>query len=123
MVHKHVEHINSPGLKMKITSLKQQLKQPERVSIFVDDKYSFSLSLDEVVKYKVKNGIELSAADIKRFKKISADGKLRARALEWLMNRPHSVKEFHDYLYRKKVDEPLTKSLTSYFSTRGYLDD
>lgn len=73
---------------MKITALKQQVKNPERVSVFVDEKYEFSLSLDEVVKHKIKNGDELDKADVKKFKKISEDGKLRARALEWLLNRP-----------------------------------
>jgi regulatory protein len=87
---------------MKITAIKQQVKNPERVSIFVDGKYEFSLSLDELVKYKLKNNQELDKANVKKFKKISADGKLRARALEWLLNRPHSEREFRDYLYRKK---------------------
>src|SRR5262249_37387570 len=46
-----------------------------------------------------------------------------ARALEWLMNRPHSVREFKDYLYRKKADPELSKSLITEFSQRKYLDD
>jgi regulatory protein len=108
---------------MKITAIKQQVKNPQRVSIFIDNKYEFSLSLDELVKYKVKNGDELDEASLKKFKKISEDGKLRARALEWLLNRPHSTREFKDYLYRKKADPALADSLINEFSTKGYLDD
>jgi regulatory protein len=108
---------------MKITSIKQQLKNPERVSIFVDSKYQFSLSLGELVKYKLKNGDEFTSGDIKKFKKISADGKLRARALEWLMNRPHSEREFRDYLYRKKVEPEQIESLVDEFSQKAYLDN
>ncbi|MGH7157085.1 MAG: RecX family transcriptional regulator [Candidatus Saccharimonadales bacterium] len=108
---------------MKITSIKQQVKNPERVSIFVDGKYEFSLSLDELVKYKLKNEDELDKADVKRFKKISADGKLWGRALEWLMNRPHSEREFRDYLYRKKVEPEQTESLVTEFTGKGYLDN
>lgn len=108
---------------MKITALKQQIKNPQRVSVFVDEKYSFSLSLDELVKYKLKKDNELSQADVKKFKKLSADGKLRARALEWLLNRPHSIREFKDYLYRKKADPDTTQSLVTEFSSRKYLDD
>lgn len=108
---------------MKITSIKQQIKNPERVSLFVDNKYSFSLSLDELIKYKLKKDDELSAAELKKFKKISEDGKLRQRALEWLLNRPHSVKEFKDYMYRKKADPELTESLITEFSEKKYLDD
>jgi regulatory protein len=108
---------------MKITSIKQQVKNPERVSIFVDAKYEFSLSLDELVKYKLKNNDEFSAADVKKFKKISADGKLRGRALEWLMNRPHSEREFRDYLYRKKAEPEQIENLVNEFTEKGYLDN
>jgi regulatory protein len=108
---------------MKITALKRQVKNPERVSVFVDEKYSFSLSLDELVTHKLKNGAELSEADIKRFKKISGDGKLRARALEWLMNRPHSEREFRDHLYRKKAEPDQIDGLVSEFIKKGYLDN
>ena len=108
---------------MKITSIKQQVKNPERVSIFVDGKYEFSLSLDELVKHKLKNNDELDKADVKRFKKISADGKLRGRALEWLMNRPHSEREFRDYLYRKKAEPEQIGRLVEEFVDKGYLDN
>jgi regulatory protein len=108
---------------MKITSIKQQVKNPERVSIFVDGKYEFSLSLDELVKYKLKNNDELDNAAVKRYKKISADGKLRARALEWLMNRPHSEREFRDYLYKKKVEPEQIDALVEEFTGKGYLDN
>ena len=108
---------------MKVTSIKQQIKNPQRVSIFVDGKYSFSLSLDELVTHKLKNDIELSTTDVKKFKKISADGKLRARALEWLLNRPHSIREFRDYLFRKKAEPEMTDTLIKEYSDRGYLDE
>jgi regulatory protein len=108
---------------MKITAIKQQVKNPERVSIFVDGKYEFSLSLDELVKYKLKNNDELGQDDVKKFKKISADGKLRMRSLEWLINRPHSEREFRDYLYRKKVEPEQIDALVNEFTAKGYLDN
>jgi hypothetical protein len=62
---------------MKITSIKQQVKNPERVSIFVDDQYAFSLSLDELVREKLKNNQEIDQAELKKLKKLSEDGKGR----------------------------------------------
>ncbi len=108
---------------MKITVIKQQVKNPERVSIFVDEKYSFSLSLDELLAQKLKKGQELSQTDVKRLKKISGDGKLRARSLEWLLNRPHSIREFKDYLYRKKADPELAAALVQEFLDKNYLNE
>jgi regulatory protein len=108
---------------MKITAIKQQVKNQERVSVFVDGKYEFSLSLDELLQQKLKNGDEFDKTDVKRLKKISADGKLRMRAMEWLLNRPRSTREFRDYLYRKKAEPELIDSLIKDFSGRGYIDD
>lgn len=108
---------------MKVTAITAQIKNPERVNIFVDGKYSFSLSLDEVLREKIKKDVELDKAELKRLKKISDDGKLRARSLEWLLNRPHSVREFRDYLYRKKAEPELTESLIVEFTDKGYLDE
>jgi hypothetical protein len=104
--------------RMKITSIKQQVKNAERVSVFVDGKYTFSLSLDELLAHKLKTNDELGAHDVKKFKKISADGKLRARALEWLMSRPRSEREFRDYLYRKKAETEQIENLVNEFSKK-----
>jgi regulatory protein len=108
---------------MKITAIKQQVKNPERVSVFIDGKYEFSLSLDELLQQGLKNNQDLDRADVKRLKKVSSDGKLRARALEWLLNRPHSSRELKDYLYRKKAEPELSQTLISEFADKGYLDD
>lgn len=108
---------------MIITSIKQQIKDPERVSIFVDGKYGFSLSLTELVNEKLKNKQEITEADLKRLKKISEDGKLKMRALSWLLMRPHSEREFRDYLRRKKAEQELVETFVAEFKDRKYLDD
>lgn len=108
---------------MKITRISQQVKNPERASIFVDGKYSFSLSLNELVAERLKTNQELAEKDLKRLKKLSEDGKLKARALEWVLNRPRSLREFSDYMYRKKADKEFTQGLSDEFQNRGYLSD
>lgn len=108
---------------MRVTAIKQQVKNSERVSIFVDGKYSFSLSLDELLAEKLKIGTELEEPQLALLKKKSTDGKLKMRALEWVMLRPHSVQEFKDYLRRKKADPDLTEKLIEDFTTKKYLND
>lgn len=108
---------------MKITSIKQQVKNAERASLFVDGKYSFSLSLNELVAEKLKLNQEINDSDLKRLKKLSEDGKLKARALEWVMNRPRSNREFRDYLYRKKAEPEQIDNLAQEFSDKKYLDE
>jgi len=108
---------------VKITSIQQQVKNPERASIFIDSKYSFSLSLNELMAEKLKLSQELDEMGLKRLKKMSEDGKLKARALEWVFNRPRSNREFKDYMYRKKADPDLTERLIDEFTERGYLNE
>lgn len=108
---------------MVITALKKQVKNPERVSVFVDGNYSFSLNLDELISERIKQGDALDQAKLKKLQKISSDGKLKARALTWLINRPHSTREFRDYLVRKKAEPELVEKLTKDFTGRGYLND
>ena len=108
---------------MRISSIKQQVKNPERASIFVDGKYSFSLSLNELVSEKLKIGQEIDEAEQKRLKRLSDDGKLKMRALEWVMSRPRSKRELRDYLYRKKADPEQIDSLINEFTVRNYMNE
>jgi regulatory protein len=108
---------------MIVTAIKQQLKDEQRVSIFVDGVYSFSLTLDQLLMAKLKKGQELSDSDLAVFKKQSADGKLRTKALAWVMSRPHSVKELKDYLRKQKAESDTTAFIIDDFLKRGYLND
>jgi regulatory protein len=108
---------------MKITQIKQQVKNPDRVSVFVDGKYSFSLTLDQLLEQKIKKDTELDEQRLSLLKKLSDEGKLRARALEWVLGRPHSVREFRDYLFRKKADRALADALCEEFLAKKYLQE
>lgn len=108
---------------MKITALKEQVKNTDRVNIFVDGKYSFSLTISEVIDYKVRVGNDLDEAGLEALKKASSDGKTRARAYEWLLNRPHSTRELRDYLRRKKTEPELVEKLVTEFTEKKVLSD
>lgn len=108
---------------MKITAIIQQVKNPDRASIFIDGKYSFSLTLNELVGEKLKISQDIEEPALRRLKKMSEDGKLRARALEWVLNRPRSQREFKDYMFRKKADPDIAGRLLQDFTEKRYLDE
>ena len=85
----------------KITNIKQAVKNENRVNVYVDGKYSFSLDIAQLVDFKIKVGQEISESDLKDFKQASEFGKLYQRTLEWVLTRPHSIRETKDYLRRK----------------------
>ncbi len=108
---------------LKVTQLKAQVKNPQRVSVFVDGKYSFSLTFDQVLEQKIKKDLELERADIERLRKMSDEGKQKARALEWLMMRPHSTRELREYGFRKKIEKDLVEAWIVEFQEKRYIDD
>ena len=86
---------------MKVTNVKQGVKNPNRVNVFVDSSFAFSLDVAQVVDYKLKAGTELTEEEFVELKRASEFGKLYQRALEWVLMRPRSEREVHDYLMRK----------------------
>ncbi len=86
---------------MKITNLSTQQRDPNRINVFVDDKYRFSLDVSQVVSLGVKIGREYDEQELAELEQESQFGKLYGRALEYCLMRPHSAREVRDYLWRK----------------------
>jgi regulatory protein len=99
------------------------VKSDNRVSVFLDDKYSFSLTLDQLLDSGIKKGDEVDENQAKQYKKLSDEGKLKQRTLEWVLGRPHSTREFRDYLYRKKAEKDLIAAWVDEFTEKKFLDD
>lgn len=86
---------------MIITDIQVQARNLERVNISIDGKYRFSLDIAQVTDLGVKKGREVSEEELAELENESQFGKLYARALEYALMRPRSVRELRDYLYRK----------------------
>ena len=110
-----------------ITDIRQGVKNPNRANIFVNGKYSFSLDIAQIVDLGVKIGRKLSEDELAELKRASEFGKLYQRTLEWVLTRPHSVKETRDYLrrkiYEKKLDTGFMDLIIERLMEKKYLDD
>lgn len=111
--------------KLVITNLKSGVKNPERVNVYVNNEYAFSLSVAQVVDLGVKVGKTIDDSELAQLKQESEFGKIYQRALEWVLTRPRSEKETREYLKNKLrqpslgfIDDTIEK-----FYSRGYLDD
>jgi regulatory protein len=108
---------------MKITSIKQQVKRADRYSIFVDEKYSFSLSEAALLRSGLASGQELTRQQIDDYKQLSADDKTYNRALRYVAMRPRSTWELATYLQRKEAPEALVTSIIEKLTELGLLND
>ena len=87
----------------KITELKSGIKNPNRVNVFLDGKFAFSLDIQQVVEMGVKVGLVISEEELAKYQEASEFGKAYQRALEWALMRPRSERELRDYLRRREM--------------------
>lgn len=85
---------------MKVTRIAQQAKRKDRYSVYLDEKYSFSLSDYQLVGSGITVGKEFSKSELEAFLDKSNFGKAYERALNYVMIRPRSETEIKDYLTR-----------------------
>jgi regulatory protein len=108
---------------MKITNIKQQVKRADRYSVFVDDKYAFSLGESALLELQLASGQELDAQRLKEFKEVSSNDKAYGNALRYAAMRLRSEWELRTYLRRKEVDEPVAEQIISKLQNLHFLDD
>jgi regulatory protein len=108
---------------MKITKISQQVKRASRYSVFVDEKYAFSLSETALLNSKIASGQTLTQPQLDDFKRLSADDKVYGLALRYVAMRPHSTWEVKFYLERKQSPAPLIEQITNKLTDLGLLDD
>ncbi len=113
----------------KITAVRGQTKNPNRVNVNIDGKYELSLDISQVIDLGLKVGQELTDSDVDKLKGESEFGKIYLRALEYALMRPRSEKEVRDYLRRKLLSRPkaavqiITQAVLDKLIEKGYVDD
>ncbi len=108
---------------MKITRIAEQEKLKGRYSVFVDGKYSFSLSEGALLASKLAIGQDLDASEIKRWKQESADDKIYGNALRYAAMRMRSSWEMEQYLKRKGAPPALADKVINKLTNIDLLDD
>ncbi len=104
-----------------ITALSVQKRNKERVSVFLDGEYAFSLGLNAALA--LKRGQALSQADIEDLQR--EDEGLRAynNALRFLGYRPRSRLEIERYLRQKEYEAEAIDAAMARLVDNHYIDD
>ena len=91
-----------------VTSLRGAIRDSHRINVFLDGKFSFSLTLTELADSKLHQGQVLTDPEVERLRNLSGLGKLYQQTLEYCFSRPHSKKEIIDYLERKRLRRDIS---------------
>ncbi|OGO43328.1 MAG: hypothetical protein A2Z04_09395 [Chloroflexi bacterium RBG_16_57_9] len=105
----------------KITALTVQQRNRERVNVFLDQVYRFSLSA--IVAVPLRIGQTLSDADIARLQAQDTYQKAYDKALNYLSYRPRSRAEVERYLDEKKIAPEVVEAIIARLAEADLLDD
>ena len=109
----------------KITRLEYQKTNPDRVNVFLDDQYAFSLAAILVADRQLRAGVELSRETVAELQTADFYNKELASALQQLASRPHSESEIQLYLKKKYPEAPAetSKQVIERLKELQYLND
>ena len=105
----------------KITALRLQKKNRQRVSVYLDGEYAFGLQT--LVAASLRVGQTLSAAEIEQLQKQDSVEVAYNKALGFLSYRPRSCAEVETYLKRHKVSPIVIQAVVDRLERAGLLDD
>lgn len=105
----------------KITGLKVQQKNHQRVNVYLDGEFSFGLT--RILAAWLYVGQELSDEKIAQLQDEDSSEMAYQRALHFLSYRPRSTSEVRKYLVGHQVQEEKIEAVLDRLKNNGLLDD
>ncbi len=105
----------------EVTALKAQIKNPNRISVYLDGEYAFGLA--RIVAAWLKIGQQLTEAEIDRLKQQDTYEAAYQKALRFLGYRPRSEAEVQRKLNEHGYEAPVVEATIQRLKESGYLGD
>lgn len=108
----------------QITDIKTQQKNKNKLSVCIDNKYSFSLTIAQLSDEKsIRVGQEVTDEEVLRLKKVSSLTNHYLKLINLIYVRPRSEYEIKSKLNQKKLDPDEIDELINKLKEEDYLDD
>jgi regulatory protein len=104
-----------------VTALETQKRNKQRVNVYLNGEYAFSLSIDEAAK--LHKGQTLSSAAVSHLRSVDSVVQAVDKAARLLALRPRSEAEMRTYLAEKEIAPPVIELAVERLQALGYLDD
>jgi len=105
-----------------VTAIKPQ-KNKKRVNIYLDGKFAFGIDLENLVKFKIKEGNFIEESEIEKIIGAAESQKIWDKLLRFSALRPRSEKEIEDWYKKKNVPESLRKKYLDKLKYLDFVDD
>jgi regulatory protein len=105
----------------KITALRDQKRNKDRVNVYLDGEYAFSLGAQ--LASELQEGSYLSAAELHELQRRDSFARAYRKGLDYLAYRPRSRRELSDYLRGKRMPERIIEEVLGGLAREGLVDD
>lgn len=106
-----------------ITAITEQKRRENRRNVFLDGKFSFGCNINVVARFRLRVGLNLTAAQVEEIALGEVKQECLDVALRYLQTRLHSRAELKRKLMRKEYGETVVEAVLENLNRMGYVDD
>jgi regulatory protein len=106
-----------------VTKISEQKRRQNRRNIYLDGKFAFGCNLNVVAKFRLREGMNLSAEQIEKIQQGEVRQECFDFAIKILQRRMHSRSELRTRLMRREYGEWVINEVLDDLLRLGYVDD
>ncbi len=106
-----------------ITALTPQVKDKNRINVYIDGEFVCGLQLETAIKYKLKTGVSLTKERLSEIEFESEKIRALEKATSYISKSMKTEKQLKDYLSGKGYGEQVVGYAISKLAEYGYVDD
>jgi len=106
-----------------ITQILEAKGKGQRRRIYLDGKFAFTIKLNVVARFRLREGMDLSSAQIQQIETGEVRQECLDRAMKYLSGRLHSAAELKRKLLRQEYSPAMIDEILEELKRLGYIDD
>src|SRR5205085_386593 len=106
-----------------ITQILEARGKGQRRRVYLDGKFAFTLKLNVVARFRLREGLNLSPAQLQEIETGEVRQECLDRALKYLSGRLHSASELKRKLLRQEYSPAMIDEVVEELIRLGYIDD
>ena len=107
----------------KITAITAQEKRKDRCNIYLDGEFFAGVSLETVMKFRLKAGAETDETQLKEILTAAENSEATEKALSYISKTVKTKRQVKEYLLKKGYSESACYHAIDKLKEYGYIDD
>lgn len=107
----------------QLTKIEPQIKNKNRVNIYINNSYSFSCDIEIILEYKLKEGMKVDKSNLLKLIKENNEKHAFQLGIYYLSFKPRTKYEISTYLIKKGYEDAVINKVLEKLSYYKYIDD